>query len=138
MVAQLVPNDHINNLIRRITVASAYLAARQPEQALQVLNEADLAARAAGIEVGRLPLRLTRCVALTRLGRLAEAAAEYAALESIMARAPALEQARAHAGPGAAGASARSGIRCGPAANLCSCDAEKAADNVLGARGRSR
>jgi len=97
--AQRVPNDHINNLMRRITVASAYLAARQPEHALQTLNEADVAARVvAGIEVGRLPLRLMRCAALTRKGLFAEATAEYKALGPTVSRAPPLEQARATRG----------------------------------------
>ena len=96
--AQLVPGDHLNSLMRRITVASAYLAARRPEQALQTLNDAALAAPAAGVEVGRLPLRLTRCAALTRLGLFAEAAAEYEALSAVIARAPPLEQARATRG----------------------------------------
>ena len=95
---RLTPEDHQDHLMRRITVAAAYNTSRLPEQALQTLDEANRAARAAGVDVDQSPLRLGRCAILVRLGRFAEAAAEYGALETIIGRAPPLEQARASSG----------------------------------------
>ena len=95
---RLTPDDHQDHLMRRITVAATYNISRLPEQALHTLDEANRAARAAGVDVDQSPLRLSRCAVLIRLGLFAEAAAEYRALETIIGRAPPLEQARASTG----------------------------------------
>jgi len=92
---RLVPNDHRNHWARRSNLAGAYLAARLPAEALRILDEADRAARVAGVDVEQssVPKR-QRAVALTRLGRFAEAVAEYKTLSSNKTPASPLEQAR--------------------------------------------
>ena len=70
-LVRLTPDDHRNHWARRRNVASAYLAARLPAEALRSLDEAERAATAAGVEEARqspVP-RMLRCVALTMQGR---------------------------------------------------------------------
>ena len=96
-LVRLTPDDHRNHWARRRNVASAYLAARLPAEALRLLDEAERAATAAGVEEARqspVP-RMLRCVALTMQGRFQGAAAEYKALEPALARASPIERSRA-------------------------------------------
>ena len=94
---RLTPDDHRNHWVRRRSMATAYLAARSPAEALRLLEEAERAATAAGVEEARqspVP-RILRCVALTLQGNFQGAAAEYKALEPALGRASPTERARA-------------------------------------------
>lgn len=87
--------DHRNNWIRRNNLALSLLVARLPEEAMQVLDEADRLARASGVKVAEYQLpRIYRGMALTRLGRFSEATAEYDALASIEAQLSPTERAK--------------------------------------------
>jgi eukaryotic-like serine/threonine-protein kinase len=89
------PGDHRNMWIARVHLAYAYQAARLPQDALRVLDEADRVGREKGINVDqfRLP-RIIRGLALTRAGRYSEAAFEYAALDSMKVPPTPLDAAR--------------------------------------------
>lgn len=91
-LVRLTPDDHRNHWARRRNVASAYLAARSPEQALQLMEEAERAAIAQGVDEARQSPapRILRCIAFTLQGRFQSAAAEYKAAEPALARAPTL------------------------------------------------
>ena len=94
---RLTPNDHRNHWIARNNLAGVYLAARSPAQAMSTLEEASRAAQAAGVSDPAMPFlpRRQQCVALAQLGRFAEAAAEYRALQPLFAQASLVERSRA-------------------------------------------
>ena len=93
------PGDHRNMWIARVNLAYAYQAARLPQEALRVLDEADRVGREKGINVDQVRSpRIIRGLALTRAGRFSEAAIEYAALDSMKVLPTPLDAARASRG----------------------------------------
>ena len=98
-LTRLTPDDHRNHWVRRTNLANAYLSARLPAQAIRVLEDSDRSARAAGVNVEQSVVpHVSRCFALTQLGRFPEAVAEYKALGPLMTRATPSEKARADRG----------------------------------------